>query len=811
MRLTSTIYVILLSLCLISCKSESGSDTEAIPSPNVLPTHLEFDIGTSYSFGSRNVASVTKALLKISNNTASPASNFTADTLAAPYTFVGGSFPGLNGTCTGIIYSGSDCYIHIEFTPSSLGIFSDDLIINYDLINEPTTSKLKLIGYGALVGELQISEAPTYNYGNVASGASSDYSFIVTNVGVQNVTGISFSIASSPFRFKDGTYPGTGGNCSDNLPALATCSVVLSFAPAIDGIYSEDLEFSYFNSQNPDMGSITLTGIATNVTAADMVSDLSVTNTGLTSADLSWTAPADNGSAISDYSIEYKASASGTWLSFTDGVSITTNATVTGLSPSTSYDFRVKAFNGAYASDSNTATDTTKSPPDAINNLTITNASPFQLSISWTAPVDNGTAITDYNIEYKESAAGVWLVFADGVSTDLSSTVTGLSEETSYDFRVRAFNGAYSLYSNVATGETTIDDPFFDPTVYKAMNLGGATASAVVAMDDATTIELNGNPLTTINAGETFGFVSAQNDIISADKPIFVAGRRGSGSDTQKGNMVWNTPDWAGKTFAFTGSRDPDHKITIYAFEDTDITIKQGATTVASQSITTGNNHTFSLSTLGSFTMTSTGLIVAYMYSSNNNTGISDPKPLLPAATDIIGFPSSSLKMGSILDANTYNGYHSNSVTISGTANAGTEETISPEGTSSLYQGESLRIIASTEVVGNSHADSNGNCSAPFVPVTMMKKRFAINVNAEFVAFASIEPGTITVTTPAGSTSTLTLVKTGVEPNAPYKARLGTTTAGHRFESNIKFQAWYEPSTDTNASDNDETVMFGAD
>lgn len=60
---------------------------------------------------------------------------------------------------------------------------------------------------------------------------------------------------------------------------------------------------------------------------------------------LTWTAPADGGSPITDYVVQYKLSSSGTWLTFTDGVSATTGAVVTGLTNASAYDFRVAAKN----------------------------------------------------------------------------------------------------------------------------------------------------------------------------------------------------------------------------------------------------------------------------------------------------------------------------------------------------------------------------------------------------------------------------------------------------------------------------------
>jgi hypothetical protein len=63
------------------------------------------------------------------------------------------------------------------------------------------------------------------------------------------------------------------------------------------------------------------------------------------------------------------------------------------------------------------------------------------VQLSWSPPSSNGGAtITDYVIEYRLSSGGVWSVFSDGVSVSASTSVTGLTNDTAYDFRVAAVN-----------------------------------------------------------------------------------------------------------------------------------------------------------------------------------------------------------------------------------------------------------------------------------------------------------------------------------------------------------------------------------
>lgn len=63
------------------------------------------------------------------------------------------------------------------------------------------------------------------------------------------------------------------------------------------------------------------------------------------------------------------------------------------------------------------------------------------VDLSWSPPLSNGgVAILDYVIEYKLTSGGMWVTYVDGVSDSTTATVTGLGNDTSYDFRVSAVN-----------------------------------------------------------------------------------------------------------------------------------------------------------------------------------------------------------------------------------------------------------------------------------------------------------------------------------------------------------------------------------
>ena len=87
---------------------------------------------------------------------------------------------------------------------------------------------------------------------------------------------------------------------------------------------------------------------------------LGLTSVGIDRVVLSWGIPAHNNRPMTDYVVEYKESSSSTWNVFNDGISTNNIMTVTGLTDSTTYDFRAYAYNGESSSYSSTLTATTQ-------------------------------------------------------------------------------------------------------------------------------------------------------------------------------------------------------------------------------------------------------------------------------------------------------------------------------------------------------------------------------------------------------------------------------------------------------------------
>lgn len=160
---------------------------------------------------------------------------------------------------------------------------------------------------------------------------------------------------------------------------------------------------------------------------------------------LVWTAPFDNGAAITSYMVEKWQTGSDVITTYSN-LSVSTSATLTGLTNGISYNFKVYAVNSAGTStDSNivSAQPTADAPiggvPSRINTLVATRDD-GKVNVSWIKPNSNGSTITSYVITYWQ--VGTDNFFKKTVTGDATKAqITGLTNGVSYSFKINSKNG----------------------------------------------------------------------------------------------------------------------------------------------------------------------------------------------------------------------------------------------------------------------------------------------------------------------------------------------------------------------------------
>lgn len=209
------------------------------------------------------------------------------------------------------------------------------------------------------------------------------------------------------------------------------------------------------------------------------VGGLSVTGHGDETVSLSWSAVGYDGghSASLRYRVEYRRSDQ-TWAGGGQVSGLTgTSRTVSGLTNGWTYYFRVVAYNN-YGSGlaSTVVSENPGAPPDEPVNLAYLGGSPvFETSygdgwvyLQWDAPADtNGYAITNYEV-YRSDTSGGTYVSQGTTGTTTSYQDSGLNNENTYFYKVRAYTneegwGPLSVYKELDP-RTTPAQPTWENT-----------------------------------------------------------------------------------------------------------------------------------------------------------------------------------------------------------------------------------------------------------------------------------------------------------------------------------------------------------
>ena len=179
-------------------------------------------------------------------------------------------------------------------------------------------------------------------------------------------------------------------------------------------------------------------------------SNLAATTVSTTAIDLNWS---DNSTDESGFDLQRRLP-SGDFAAVTTPAADVTHYGDTGLDPNTTYGYRLRAVNAEGASAwTPEASGTTRAEPP---RLTATTVSPHRIDLAWSV---GGTATTSFSIE-RRVPGGSFALLATPGPTATAWADSGLAENTTWEYRIRAMNAAGpSDYSNVASAATSIAIP----------------------------------------------------------------------------------------------------------------------------------------------------------------------------------------------------------------------------------------------------------------------------------------------------------------------------------------------------------------
>jgi len=329
----------------------------------------------------------------------------------------------------------------------------------------------------------------------VGTGPASTASAAVTPTGVPNAPTVVAAIAGNAQAQVSFTSPAANGSPITSYTVTSTPGGLTATGAAspltVNGL-TNGTAYTFTVTATNAVGtspastafaSVTPTGVPNAPTAVAAV-------VGNAQAQVSFTAPATNGSPITSYTVTSTPGG----LTSTGGAS---PLTVNGLTNGTAYTFTVTATNAVGTGPASTASAavTPTGVPNAPTTVTAV-AGNAQAQVSFTAPAANGSPITSYTVTSNPGG-----LTATGAASPL--TVNGLTNGTAYTFTVTATNAVGTSPASTASAAVTPTGVPNAPTAVAAV-AGNAQAQVSFIAPAA-----NGSPITSYTVTSTPGGLTA--------------------------------------------------------------------------------------------------------------------------------------------------------------------------------------------------------------------------------------------------------------------------------------------------------------
>lgn len=439
---------------------------------------VDFELESNNAFTRTSVAKVTNKWVILSatyNRTAGSTATFAVN--GTPYTIsgIGTSAPdNTNGFKIGIWNS--------DYASNTVMDVAEACVFTRDL---STVERQKVEGYMAWKWGIQadLSSGHPYRSANVVPTVSSLTATPASSTSVtlswngsapyDNIT--SYTVTSTPSGGATTTYNITGLSVASETGRTYT---VTGLTAGTSYMFTVTATTMYGTS---DAATASATPISTPGAPTSLAASTNTTTGVIT---LTWTAPANNGSAITSYRV-YSSDSLLSGVT-TPSVSITgTTATISNATMGTTYSFKVSAVNANGEGDKSAALSVTPARvPDAPTAPTAV-AGNKQATVSWTTPATGGSAITNYRITSNPSG-----ITKDVSGNQTSGIITGLTNGTSYTFTVTATNALGAGSPSPASNSVTPDAPPAGAVVVIGTTTVGQTltTNAVTDISDADSV-----------------------------------------------------------------------------------------------------------------------------------------------------------------------------------------------------------------------------------------------------------------------------------------------------------------------------------
>ena len=501
-----------------------------------------------------------------------------------------------------------------------------------------------------------LTAGTTYNYGVVSSNGTStssgNFTFATTAapapvISAVTATGITQTSANISWTTDLGssTLVNYGLTAAYGSQSTLNSALVTAHTVTLTGLTpATTYNYNVVSSTGTSATSANFT-FTTVTPPAPVISGVTATAITSSSATITWSTDVGS-STLVNYGL---TSGYGSASTLNSALVTAHTVTLTGLTPSTTYNYNVVSSNGTPATSANFTFATVAAPPPVISAVTASGITQTSATITWTTD-QTSTGLVNYGLS---TAYGSQSTLISTLVSNHSVTLNGLTPGTTYNYNVVSANGAgtaatsanFTFATNAVPGPVitavpasgltqtsatitwTTDIPSTTLVNYGLTAAYGSASTLNSALVTAHTVTLTG-----LNPGTTYNY-----DVVSVN---------GSGTSTTSANF----------TFATTAAPAPViSAVTVSSITQTSATITwttdQASSTQVKYGLTSayGTQSTLVSTPVTAHTVNLTGLTPGTTYNyavmstnSSNNTGTSAnftfattpaPPPVITAVT----------------------------------------------------------------------------------------------------------------------------------------------------------------------------------